>query len=255
MCFYSIHNEGPPINCDPALAVTVTQGLVTGEAATSSMLRAMADCFQAMASMVDTGGATVAIWGEAVAASTIGDPSSFAAKAAGIGAKYAGIFRALDQTVERITFSIQKYRELQEYAHSALAAGRGEDFEKAFTQLGVGGFDGMVMRRIELLRKLKVRVQILTKLQTEGAKLLDSQNFPEFFMWFMQPMRDLSIALHDLHEEGLRGALASHRAMNQTCRMVGEELPGDILTNARMQTVRMEGGPARSEPVYHQAQR
>ena len=38
-------------------------------------------------------------------------------------------------------------------------------------------------------------------------------------------VRRLGVAVHELYGESLRGALASHRAVYQTCRMVGEELP------------------------------
>jgi hypothetical protein len=231
MCFFSLHNEGPPINFPPAEAQKVAQGLVTGEVATATLLRSIADCFQAMASMVETGGATVQAWG-AFAASA--DPAAQARLSAEVNKHYAGIFQALDETVGRITLSIQKYRELQHYGRGALAEGRGTDFEQSLIRLGTGGFDAMVQRRIELLRKLKSRVQILRRLQTDGAELLASNNFAEFFLWFMQPIRDLSLAVHDLYDEGIRGAQASHRAMNQTCEMLGEELPADLLSRSPM---------------------
>lgn len=235
MCFFSLHNEGPPINYGPSVAVKVTEGLVTGELATSAMLRAMADCFQAMAHMVDTGGTSVSTWGEVIGGSA--DPAALKAKAAEIQTSYAGIFHSLQQTVDRITFSVQKYRELQEYAQGALAEGRGEDFEQALVRLGVGGFDAMVQRRIELLRKLKTRVQLLRQVEPAGAQILAANDYANFFQWFMQPMRDLSIAVHELYDEGIRGARASHQAMNQTCRMVGEELSGDILVNTEQTLV------------------
>jgi hypothetical protein len=227
MCFFSLHNEGPPINFDPSEAVKVSQGLVIGELATSAMLRAMADCFQAMAYMVDTGGASVSTWGEVIGGTA--NPAALQAKAAEIQTSYTNIFDSLQQTVDRITFSVQKYRELQEYAQSALAEGRGVDFEQALVRLGVGGFDAMVQRRIELLRKLKTRVQLLQQLQAAGTQILATNNYADFFQWYMQPMRDLSIATHELYDEGIRGARASHQAMNQTSRMVGEELSVDIL--------------------------
>lgn len=230
MCFFSLHNEGPPINYPPAQAMKATQGLVNGEAATAAMLRAMADCFQAMASMVETGGATVAAWGEMAAGADVMRNG----KAAEVHTKYNAIFTALEQTVERITFSVVKYRELQDYGRSALAEGRGEDFERALVQLGAGGFDAMVLRRIELLRKLKNRVQLLQKMQASGAELLATNNFAEFFLWFMEPIRDVSLAVHSLYDEGIRGAQAAHRAMNQTTRMVGEELSADFLKLAQM---------------------
>jgi len=239
MCFFSLHNEGPPVNYEATEAVKVTQGLVTGEIATSTMLRAIADCFQAMAYMVDTGGTAVSAWGEVSAGNA--NPAALAAKAAEMRSSYTSIFAALDQTVDRITFSVQKYRELQDYARGALAEGRGEDFEQALLRLGSGGFDAMVQRRIELLRKLKTRVQVLRQLQSAGAQILVANDYAEFFQWFMQPIRDLSIAVHELYEEGIRGARASYQALNQTSRMVGEELPGDVLVDAEKQLQRAAG--------------
>jgi len=246
MCFFSLHNEGPPINFAPSEAIKVSQGLVTGELATSAMLRAMADCFQAMAYMVDTGGASVATWGEVIGGAA--DPVALGAKAAELQVTYNGIFDSLQQTVDRITFSVQKYRELQEYARSALAEGRGVDFEQALVRLGVGGFDAMVQRRIELLRKLKTRVQLLKQLQPTGAQILATNNYADFFQWFMQPMRDLSIAAHELYDEGIRGARASHQAMNQTSQMVGEELSSDILvdTEQLLQAASVGNGQSRN---------
>lgn len=244
MCFFSLHNEGPPINHDPSVAVKVSQGLVTGELATSAMLRALGDCFQAMAHMVDTGGTSVSVWGDVIGGAA--DPAALTAKGAQLQTSYAGIFDSLRQTVDRITFSVQKYRELQEYARGALAEGRDEDFERALLRLGVGGFDAMVQRRIELLRKLKTRVQLLRQLEQTGAQILAANDYADFFQWFMQPMRDLSIAVHELYDEGIRGARASHQAMNQTCRMVGEELSGDILLDTGQPPMAVGAGNGRS---------
>src|SRR5579872_6587533 len=103
MCFFSLHNEGPPINFPPLEAQKVTQGLVTGEAATATMLRAIGDCFQAMASMVDTGGATVGAWA-AIASGAVADPTAQSRMILEINKNYAGIFQALEQTVDRINF-------------------------------------------------------------------------------------------------------------------------------------------------------
>lgn len=251
MCFFSLHNEGPPINYDSSVAVKVSEGLVTGELATSAMLRAMADCFQAMAHMVDTGGTSVSTWGEVIGGTA--DPAALQAKAAEIQTSYTSIFNSLQQTVDRITFSVQKYRELQEYAQGALADGRGEDFEQALGRLGVGGFDAMVQRRIELLRKLKTRVQLLRQLESTGAQILAANNYADFFQWFMQPMRDLSIAVHELYDEGVRGARASHQAMNQTCRMVGEELSGDMLVDTEQTLMAARVGNGRSHNLQGSA--
>lgn len=225
MCFFSLHNECPPVNYATAEAIKVTDGLVAGEEATSSMLAAMADCIQAMAHMVEAGGGTVAGFGELIAADGLPNPDALAATAKDVRARYDRSFVSLEQTEEKITSAVRKYRQLQEYAAGALGEGRGGSFEQALLRLGTGGFDAMVQRRIELLRELKVRVQLLKRLQSPGEELLAAHDYSAFFMWFMQPIRDLSIVVHELYAEAIRGALASHRAVYQTCRMVGEELP------------------------------
>ena len=207
MCFFSLHNECPPVNYATAEAMKVTDGLVAGERATAETLRAIADCVTAMASIVDAGGGTVAGFGELIGSS--GPPD----------------IEALESTEDRVNGAVQRYRELQEYAAGALAEGRGESFEQALVRQGTGGFDAMVERRIEHLRELKVRVQVLKGLQPTGAEILAKNDYAGFFVWFMQPIRDLSIAVQALYGEALSGALASHRAVYQTCRMVGEELP------------------------------
>ena len=52
MCFFSLHNECPPVNYATAEAMKVTDGLVAGERATAETLRAIADCVTAMACIV-----------------------------------------------------------------------------------------------------------------------------------------------------------------------------------------------------------
>lgn len=225
MCFFSLHNECPPVNYATAEAMKVTDGLVAGERATADTLRALADCVSAMASIVDAGGGTVAGFGELIGSSGPPDLEALAAKAAEVRGSYEACFAALEDTEDRIASAVQRYRELQEYAAGALAEGRGGSFEQALVRLGTGGFDAMVERRIEHLRELKVRVQVLKGLQATGEEILAKNDYAGFFVWFMQPVRDLSIAVHELYGEALSGALASHRAVYQTCRMVGEELP------------------------------
>lgn len=225
MCFFSLHNECPPVNYSTAEAMKVTDGLVAGERATAETLRAVADCTAAMASIVDAGGGTVAGFGELIGTSGPPDFETLALRAAEVGASYDACFTALEDTEDRITSAVQKYRELQEYAKRALEEGRGVRFEQVLVEQGTGGFDSLVERRIEYLRELKARVQVLKSLQPTGADILARNDYAAFFVWFMQPIRDLSIAVQDLYSEALRGALASHRAVYQTCRMVGEELP------------------------------
>jgi len=225
MCFFSLHNECPPVNYATAEAMKVTDGLVAGERATADTLRALADCIGAMACIVDAGGGTVAGFGELIASSGPPDLEELASRAAEVRESYTACFTTLDGTEERIGSAVRRYRELQAYAAGALADGRGVRFEESLLEQGTGGFDALVERRIEYLRELKVRVQVLRSLQVEGEELLAKNDYAGFFVWFMQPIRDLSIAVQDLYSEALRGALASHRAVYQTCRMVGEELP------------------------------
>jgi hypothetical protein len=247
MCFFSLHNECPPVNYSTAEAMKVTDGLVAGEQATAAMLRAMQDCIGAMACVVDAGGGTVAGFGHLLNARGAPDPAEMAAKAAEVRGSYHGIFTTLSETEGRITFAVQKYRELQEYARGALAEGRGESFEHSLLALGSGGFDAMVQRRIELLRELKVRVQVLRRLEPSGAEILEANDYASFFVWFMQPARDLGIAVHELYGEALRGALFSHQAVFQTCRMVGEELPDINLEQLIAAGVGPNGGPVPCE--------
>jgi hypothetical protein len=228
MCFFSLHNECPPVNYTSAQVPEVISGIVTGEVATSSMLRAMGDCLEAMACVVDTGGGTMAAWGKLVESSSEMDPAALVAQADEVRANLERSFDAVEATEERITLAIQKYRELQEYGQRALTDGRGDNYEAAFGRLGTGGFAPMVERRIEGLRRLKVRVQLYTNLRAHGLELLENNDYAGFFLWFMQPIRDLSVAVNELYSEALQGALASNRAMFQSCRLVGEELPVDM---------------------------
>lgn len=225
MCFFSLHNECPPVNYATAEAMAVTDGLVAGERATANTLRALADCIGAMACIVDAGGGTVAGFGELIGSDGPPDIESLAVRAAEVRSSYDACFATLEPTEDRIATAVQQYRELQSYAAGALEAGRGRRFEQSLVEQGTGGFDSLVERRIEYLRELKVRVQVLKSLQSAGEDILAQNDYAGFFVWFMQPIRDLSIAVNALYSEGLRGALASHRAVYQTCRMVGEELP------------------------------
>jgi hypothetical protein len=225
MCFFSLHNECPPVNYATADAMKVTDGLVAGERATADTLRAIADCVGAMACIVDAGGGTVAGFGELIGSSGPPDLEALAAQGAQVRSSFDECFETLEDTEDRITSAVQRYRELQEYAAGALAEGRGARFEQSLVEQGTGGFDSLVERRVEHLRELKVRVQVLKNLQSAGEEILAKNDYAGFFVWFMQPIRDLSVAVHELYSESLRGALASHRAVYQTCRMVGEELP------------------------------
>src|SRR5205085_8075769 len=88
MCFFSLHNECPPVNYATAEAMKVTDGLVAGERATAETLRAIADCVTAMASIVDAGGGTVAGFGELIGSSGPPDIEALAAQAAEVRQSY-----------------------------------------------------------------------------------------------------------------------------------------------------------------------
>jgi len=211
----SLHNECPPLDYGPDTSA-ICQGLVTGEEGTSAMLKSLSDCIDALAAMDETVRDIVGLWGAA------GSEDGFEANANPQGS-YARAFESLDRTVERIDVAVQKYRDLEDYAQDAWEAGRGVAFQAALTSASDGDdFETLIDRRVELLRKLKVRVQILQTLQDHGLQLLERYAFPEFFLMFMQPIRDMAIAVQELYDEVVRGALASHQALFRACTLQGE---------------------------------
>jgi hypothetical protein len=202
---------------------------VIGEEATSATLRALSDCMLALALMDDTVGNIVSAWGEVVGAAGPGDIEAIEAKGKAIQSSYNSAFDAVSATVDRLNFAVQKYRELQEYGRRAIGAGRSEGFERALLQHGGEGFNTLVNNRIERLRTLKVRVKVLRQLQEYGQESIASNNFPEFFLMFMQPIRDMSLAINDLYGEVVRGALISHKAMFNVCQLPGEEIADETM--------------------------
>lgn len=223
----SLHNECPPMNFALDEAQEISRGLVIGEQATSATLRALSDCLQALACMDDTVGSIVTAWSEITTASGEIDYEKAARKAEEVRAHYGTAFEALDQTVDRIGVAVQKYREHQQYGQSALDAGRGHGYRETYQAMGEDGFIPMLGKRIELLRKLKVRVKVLRHMQDLGLQLLQENDYSEFFLVFMQPIRDISIATESLYSEVVRGALISHAAMFQSCHLAGEELTSE----------------------------
>jgi hypothetical protein len=217
----SLHNEGPPVEFGSDTKA-ICQGIVVGEEATSALLKALADCLNALAAMDDTVGNIVSVWAAGPPPSGA-PPQGADASALNVGRSYSRSFEALQPTVERINFALNKYRELTAYARSALEAGRGKEFQAALARNSGDDFESLVNRRIELLRKLKVRVMVLAQLKEHGIHLIESFNFPEFFLMFMQPIRDVAVTADQLYSEVVRGALASHATLFQVCRLQGEE--------------------------------
>ena len=233
-----LHNECPPMNYGLHEAQEVARGLGIGEVATASTLRALADCMLSLASMDDTVNNIMNGWSAAM--SGAGGPA-LAAKGIEIQECYARSFRALDATVDRIDGAVQGYRELDAYAQGAKEAGRGEDYEKALVAFG-GGFSSLVNSRIERLRSLKVRLKVLKQLDTLGGELLAANNYPEFFLMFMQPFRDMSLAANELYSEVVRGALVSHKAMLNVCQLPGEDISAESVREFLQPAAGANGG-------------
>ncbi|HEY7912342.1 MAG TPA: hypothetical protein VIG62_10570 [Blastocatellia bacterium] len=234
----SLHNECPPVGVGSD-ARAISQGLIIGEEATSSMLKAMADCLNALAAMDDTVGNLMGIFGNAPAEASA-PPQAFAGGSFGGPdplESFSRSFEALGQTVERVNIAVQKYGELKSYARSALEAGRGQGFQATLKENAGADFNTLVNRRIELLRKLKVRVMVLQRLQPVGLDSLANFNFPDFFLLFMQPIRDVSVAVNELYAETVRGALASHQTLFQACRLMGEDVSGIVNAAAAQRNV------------------
>lgn len=217
-----LHNECPPMNYGLDEAQEVARGLGIGEVATASTLRALSDCLLALASMDDTVNGIMTGWSAVMS----GGGPQIAETVKGVQSSYARAFEALTQTVGRIDQAVRGYRELAEYAAGAAEAGRGVDYEQALVSFG-GSFDSLVSSRIERLRTLKIRVKLLRQMEELGGRLLASNDYPEFFLLFMQPFRDMSIAANELYGEVVRGALVSHKAMLNVCQLAGEDIAAE----------------------------
>jgi hypothetical protein len=215
-----LHNECPPTNYGSDEAKEITVGLVSDAIATAETLRSVRDCMDALASLDDTVRCVVQASAGAVSPDGSFDRSVVAAKMTEVKATYVGTFDALRETVIRIDTAVTEYDNLQAYAALALGKGRDECYEQRLQQLGEGGFAGMAQARIALLRKLRVRVQLLQRMEEYGQDVLDRYDFNTFFLIFMQPMRDLGIAAHELYSEVLRGALVAYDTLVRVCDMV-----------------------------------
>ncbi|MEE3922629.1 hypothetical protein V2I01_42590 [Micromonospora sp. BRA006-A] len=77
----------------------------------------------------------------------------------------------------------------------------------------------MAQSRIAYLRKLRVRVQLLQRMEPIGEEILNGYDFNAFFLLFMQPMRDLGVAAQDLYNETVRGALVAYDTLVRACEM------------------------------------
>lgn len=210
-----LHNECPPTNYGTGEAQEVVQGLVSDAVATAATLRVVRDCMESLAALDDTVRYVVEMSG--AFASGAFNPAALAGQRAQIEAAYGQCFRALDKTDDLITEAIDQYVSLQGYAAAALAKGRDECYEQTLRQLGEGGFAGMAQKRIARLRKLRVRVQLLQRMEDYGRQILSTNEYGSFFMMFMQPMRDLGIAAQDLYDEVVRGALVAYETLVRVC--------------------------------------
>lgn len=227
----SLHNECPPLGFGEE-AKACCDGLITGEVATSSLLKTVADCINFLASIDDTVGAVIGQW----RAMLEGPPPSHAPGANGNGQAqqpsgfpglsvlehYTAAFDRLAQAVAGIDEALEGYRKLRKYAAQALEAGRGKEFQAKLEREAGGDFTSLVNKRIELLRKVKVRVLLLRNLQPLGEQQIQSFDFPGFFLVVMQPIRDLAIDVNTLLNETVSGALACHATLMQSCRLLGE---------------------------------
>jgi hypothetical protein len=236
----SLHNECPPLDYGSDDAKAICHGLILGEEGTSATLKALADCLNALAAIDDTVGNVVAAWSAALSGA---DGNDMAARMEAVQASYTRSFEALAPTIDRIDFAGRKYRELEDYAISAADAGRGEDFQAALIKTAGDDFETLVDRRIERLRNLRIRVNLLHQLQGLGIQTLGNNDFPTFFMLFMEPLRDLAIAVDMLYSEVVRGALASKQALFRVARLPGWEGNGAVSPDGAAQVIPEESTP------------
>ncbi|MEH0951451.1 MULTISPECIES: hypothetical protein [Micromonospora] len=214
-----LHNECPPTNYAAGDAGEIVTGLVSDAVATGATLRAVRDCLDSLACLDDTVRYVVEASAGAVSPDGSFDAANVAEQMAGVLKTYSQTFRALDGTVDQIDTAVREYGELQRYSALALAKGRDECFENRLRQAGEGGFAGMAQARIAYLRKLRVRVQLLQRMEPIGEEILNGYDFNAFFLLFMQPMRDLGVAAQDLYNETVRGALVAYDTLVRVCEM------------------------------------
>ena len=212
-----LHNECPPTNYASGEAAEITKGLASDAIATAATLRAVRDSVEALASLDETVRWVVEASGSAVSPTGEVDVNRVTSQMENVSSTYDACFRALDGTVDLINQAVGQYQYLQAYAALALSKGRDECFENTLRQLGEGGFTGMSQARIARLRKLRVRVQLIQKMEATGREMLSGYDFQSFFLLFMQPMRDLGIAAQDLYNEVVRGALVAYETLVRVC--------------------------------------
>jgi hypothetical protein len=206
----SLHNECPPLDYGPD-AEAICHGLLLGEEGTSALLRALGDCMNALAAMDDTVGNIVNAFAGA-ARQANGNKNG---PCEDPGTSYARFFDCISETDALVDTALTKYRAWGKYA-------QGVKFKLALERASGDDFDHLVARRIELLRKLGVRIKVMKQLSDVGDRMFRSYDYPGFFNLFMAPVRDIAIAANELYSEVVRGALASHQAFFQVCVMQGE---------------------------------
>jgi hypothetical protein len=103
-----------------------------------------------------------------------------------------------------------------------------------YREHGEDGFGGLVRKRIEGLRRLAIRTDVLRQLRPYGLELLRTNNFPDFFLLLMQPIRDMSTEVNELYAEIVRGALLSQAAMLRTCQLADDGAPAVAPTEQRV---------------------
>lgn len=246
----SLHNECPPLGFGEEAKATC-DGLVLGEEATSALLKTVSDCVTFLAGIDDTVGAVISQWravldmasragGEMMAMPSNGAADRYQGQAPSpMLAQYSQAFEALTPVADRIDTALEKYRKLKTYAHQALEAGRGKEFQSKLQSVAGSDFPGLVNLRIELLRKVKVRVLLLENLKPLGAQQLKENDMPGFFLVLMQPIRDLAVEVNNLYSETVRSALASHTTLMQSCRMLGEGMTD--MGSSAVQELQMAG--------------
>lgn len=217
-----LHNECPPNSYDNAQAAEISKGLIADAIATGATLRVVRDAMAALANLDDTVRHVVGASGTAVGPDGKVNVDAVTQELNDATSTYGECFRALDGTVGQIDLAVSQYEALQVESAVALASGRDECFERQLQRIGEGGFAGMAQERISRLRKIRVRVQLLQRMEAEGESMLARYDFGNFFVVFMQPMRDLALAAQDLYNETLRGALVAYDTLTKVCSGINE---------------------------------
>lgn len=227
-----LHNECPPVNYSAEDAPEIVRGLILDQVATRKTLRVVGKAVEALASMDDAVAQIVAAWGAVTEGSGSVDDLFPEIGGGSIDGAIKGAFASLHGSGQMIDEAVRNYRELERYAAVALTKGRGAGYEGALRVLGEGGFAVLVRKRVELLRKLKIRVILIESLEPACSQIVADNNFPMFFTIFMEPLRDLAVASNALYSETIRGALSSYAAMLRSCELVGDDAVQEPIAGA-----------------------